>query len=102
MTDDVKFEYLEDKVEDHEERLRKVEKNTMEMKYELLNITKSQSDIKSLVLETNKEQSKTLNNMAKMIESNISTNNQIRLIDRKELWGILALVIGGVVGRFLM
>ena len=88
MTDDVKVEYLEDKVDDHEKRLRKVEENTMEMKYELLNIVKSQSDIKALVLETNKEQSKTLNNMAKMIESNVSTNNQIRLIDRKEL-GVL-------------
>ena len=96
------IEYLENRINDHEKRLRIIEENTTEMKYELLNITKSQSDIKSLVLEANKEQSKTLNNMAKMIESNISTNNQIRLIDRKELWGIFALVIGGVVGCFIM
>lgn len=95
MTDDVKIEYLEDKVDDHEERLRKVEENTMEMKYELLNIVKSQSDIKALVLETNKDLTKT-------IKDSVSTNNQIRLIDRKELWGILALVVGGVVGYFVM
>ncbi len=94
MTDDVKIEYLEDKVDDHEERLRKVEKNTMEMKYELLNIVKSQSDIKALVLETNKDLTKT-------IKDSVATNNQIRLIDRKELWGILALVIGGIVGYFV-
>jgi len=95
MTDDVKIEYLEDKVDDHEQRIRKVEENTMEMKYELLNIVKSQSDIKALVLETNKDLTKT-------IKDSVSTNNQIRLIDRKELWGILALVVGGVVGRFVM
>lgn len=95
MTDDVKIEYLEDKVGDHEKRLRKVEENTMEMKYELLNIVKSQSDIKALVLETNKDLTKT-------IKDSVATNNQIMLIDRKELWGILALVVGGVVGRFVM
>lgn len=94
MTDDVKIEYLEDKVDDHEKRLRKVEENTMEMKYELLNIVKSQSDIKTLVLETNKDLTKT-------IKDSVATNNQIRLIDRKELWGIFALVIGGVVGYFV-
>lgn len=95
MTDDVKIEYLEDKVDDHEKRLRKVEENTMEMKYELLNIVKSQSDIKALVLETNKDLTKT-------IKDSIATNNQIRLIDRKELWGIFALVVGGVIGYFVM
>lgn len=96
------IEYLENRINDHEKRLRIIEENTTEMKYELLNITKSQTDIKSLVLETNKELSETLNNMAKTIKENVVTNNQIRLIDRKELWGILALVVGGVVGRFLM
>lgn len=95
MTDDVKIEYLEDKLDDHEKRLRKVEENTMEMKYELLNIVKSQSDIKALVLETNKDLTKT-------IKDSIATNNQIRLIDRKELWGIFALVVGGVIGYFVM
>ena len=65
------------------------------MKYELLNIVKSQSDIKALVLETNKDLTKT-------IKDSVSTNNQIQLIDRKELWGILALVVGGVVGYFVM
>lgn len=95
MTDDVKIEYLEDKVDDHEERLRKVEENTMEMKYELLNIVKTQSDIKSLVLETNRDLTKT-------IKDSVATNNQIRLIDRKELWGIFALIVGSVVGYFVM
>lgn len=95
MTDDVKIEYLEDKVDDHEKRLRKVEENTMEMKYELLNIVKSQSDIKALVLETNKDLTKT-------IKDSVATNNQIRLIDRKELWGIFALVVGSALGYFVM
>lgn len=95
MTDDVKIEYLEDKVDDHEKRLRKVEENTMEMKYELLNIVKSQSDIKTLVLETNKDLTKT-------IKDSVATNNQIRLIDRKELWGIFALVVGSALGYFIM
>ena len=96
------IEYLENRINDHEKRLRIIEENTTEMKYELLNITKSQTDIKSLVLETNKELSETLNNMAKTIKENVITNNQIRLIDRKELWGILALVVGGVIGYFVM
>ncbi len=95
MTNDVKIEYLEDKVDDHEKRLRKVEENTMEMKYELLNIVKSQSDIKALVLETNKDLTKT-------IKDSVTTNNQIRLIDRKELWGIFALVVGSALGYFIM
>lgn len=96
------IEYLENRINDHEKRLRIIEENTTEMKYELLNITKSQTDIKSLVLETNKELSETLNNMAKTIKENVITNNQIRLIDRKELWGIFALVVGGVIGYFVM
>lgn len=51
---------LEKRVDDHEDRLRKLETNSLEMKYELLNINKSQSDLKTLFLEQGEKYTKQL------------------------------------------
>jgi hypothetical protein len=94
MNDENLQRILEERVNDHEERLRKIEANNMEMKYELLNINKSQSDLKLLFVEQNKEHSKQLDKVLEQISSNIKTDNEIKLIDRKELWALVALIIG--------
>lgn len=98
MNEDKLQEIIEERIEDHEVRLRKLEKNTLEVKYELVNVSKNQTDLKSLVLETNRDYTKHLkefsNKMTELLGNNINTNNKIRLIDRKEIWGLVALIIG--------
>jgi hypothetical protein len=87
-------EMMKEKIEDHENRIRNLETNTLEMKFELLNIGKSQADLKSLFLEQGKEYKKILDNYFAQMSEIFNTNDKIRLIDRKEVWGIVALIIG--------
>lgn len=67
----------------------------------MANIEKSQADLKVLVLETNKEQSNMLKKFMEQILNNNTTTNQIRLIDRKESWGLAALVVGYLLSHII-
>jgi len=84
---DENMKFLEEKVQDHEDRLRKIEEHSMEQKFQLLNIEKSQSDLKLLVIEQN-------DRLIKQITINSNVSNEIKLIDRKETWAVVALVLG--------
>ena len=104
MNEDViitKIEGIQEQVDDHETRLRHVEKINVENKFQLLNIEKTQQELKCTLLEVNKEQSDSLkiymNNMTDLVKQNISNKQDIRLVDRKEFWGVIALIIGSVV-----
>ena len=97
---------LEKRVDDHEDRLRKLETNSLEMKYELLNINKSQSDLKTLYLEQGKEYTKQLDKFweqmtvilkTKSIENTDSTetnkNTFIKLFFNKYEKLVIAIIV---------
>ncbi|MDD4000903.1 MAG: hypothetical protein PHX62_08460 [Bacilli bacterium] len=74
MEDEKIQQILEDRIEDHETRLRKLETNSVEVKYELANINKSQAEMKSLFLEQNKEYTNYLNKFWEQITEFINSN----------------------------
>jgi len=84
----------ENKMDDHEDRLRKLEGNAMEMKCTLASIEKKQTETNCLILEQYKEQSKLINKMLDQVGSTIKTDNKIKLYDKKEFWAIAALITG--------
>lgn len=103
------------RLDDHEDRIRELEKINYKQEVTMANIEKSQaiieksqSDLKLLFLQQNKEQNNMIHNFMEQIldqlikttNSNNETVNKIRLIDRKELWGILALIIGFLISKF--
>lgn len=89
-------------LDDHENRIRRLEESDIRQQVQLAEIQKSQSEVKLLVMESNSEQRKTLNDFTKTmidtfagtIKHNNKTNNSIRLIDRKEFWGSVAAIVG--------
>lgn len=56
---------------------------------QLANIEKSQVEIKLMINEGNDK-------LLSALISNNTTNNSIKLADRKEIWAIISLIIGGV------
>jgi hypothetical protein len=88
---------MQEKLDDHENRLRKLEQNSLEIKYELATVSKNQTDLKSLVLETNRDNTKFMNdNFTKLISlfsETQNTKNKIRLMDRKEIWGVIGVLL---------
>lgn len=89
---------LENRVYNHENRIKKLEESNIKMELQLNEIQKSQSDLKSLIYESfSKNQKMIEDNINKMIDtfkSTIQTDNNIKLTDRKEFWGILGTIIG--------
>lgn len=91
-------------LEDHEQRLRKLEESDIKQQIQLAEISKSQSDLKVLVMETSKEQNRTLkesnDKMLEAILGNNSLKNDIKLKDRKEIWAIVSLIVGALITYF--
>lgn len=82
-------------LKDHEERLRIIEKDTTELKYKLTDIQKSQSDIKLMINENqNSFTDKLTDTITQLLSQTVSTDNQIKLTDRKEFWGMLTALVG--------
>lgn len=88
-------------LDDHEQRLRKLEESDIKQQIQLAEIQKSQSDLKALVMETSKEQSKANDKLLNALLNNNNVNNKIRLQDRKEFWGIVA-CIATALGAYLL
>jgi predicted transglutaminase-like cysteine proteinase len=92
---------MENRIDDHEDRLRKLEANVMELKVSLSNIEKNQTETKYLILEQNKEQSKLINKMLDQVGSTIKTENEFKFYEKKEIWALIALVAGYLCKTFL-
>lgn len=101
------MENIQEQVKDHELRLRRLEESDVQQRLQLANIEKSQSDIKCILNEQGKEQLKqaerqqeVFNNFTKEIlqvfTNKEKTTNEIKVKDRKEIWGIVALLIGAL------
>ncbi|QZY57173.1 hypothetical protein [Crassaminicella profunda] len=98
--DDVK-----ETIKDHEERIRDLEIFKHEFKFQLSNIEKNQSDLKATVLEMGSEQSKNfkliLEKFFNITDEAVNAKKKITLIDRKEVWGLIALVVGMILTYLL-
>lgn len=89
-------------LDDHENRIRRLEESDIRQQVQLAEIQKSQSEVKLLVMESNKEQSKTLSefmktmldSMTSTIKENNKTKNKIKLLDKKETWVAISTLIG--------
>ncbi|EDS77073.1 conserved hypothetical protein [Clostridium botulinum C str. Eklund] len=89
-------------IKDHEARIRKLEESNIKMELQLNEISKGQVELKNLMYETQKENRKTSEMMMSKVtdaltstfQSTINTDNNIKLTDRKEFWGILGTIIG--------
>ncbi len=99
--DEILHREFKETLRDHELRIRKLEDITHELKYQLMNIGKSQADLKAIVLDINREQSKHLealmSNIIKLTNNAVNKHSEIKLLDRKELWAIVALIIGALI-----
>lgn len=81
------------RINDHEIRIRKLEESDIKQQIQLANIERSQSEIKLMINEGNSKL------LEALIENN-NTGNKIKLSDRKEIWGIVSLIIGAVLAYF--
>ncbi|MCD3254351.1 hypothetical protein [Clostridium botulinum] len=89
---------IENRVDNHEVRIKKLEESNVKMELQLQEISKGQSDLKALIYATQQSTQDVLKeSYQKMIDtvtSTINTDNNIKLTDRKEFWGILGTIIG--------
>jgi hypothetical protein len=69
-------------LDDHEDRIRALEKNYPETKYSLINVEKGQSDLKLMITESNAQLSKILN---KFVDSDIEN----KTVNRNNLWNLI-------------
>lgn len=92
-------------LQDHEVRIRKLEENDIRQQVQLGEIQKSQAELKVLVMDTSKEQQKTLNEFTekilttftKSISTDNKTKNKIKFYNTKEFWAIGAAVITALI-----
>lgn len=73
---------VQQQLDDHEIRIRALEKNYSETKFSLINVEKSQSDLKLLVTESNARLDKLLN---KFVDSDI----QAKKTTQKNIWSLV-------------
>lgn len=110
---------MEHQMQDHENRIRKLEESDIRQQIQLANIEKSQAEIKVMINETSKEQTKNMNDimdkqqnimndtmdkqqntMNEMLNKIVDTftdgeknNHEERFYEKKQFWGfIMALV----------
>lgn len=107
--------YLEKKIDDHEDRLRRLEESDVQQRIQLTNIEKSQVDIKLMMSEQTKEQIKQSKEQQQMLNSFTSDmlnyfkekdnklenmNGEIKFYNTKQFWVIISLIAGGVLTYF--
>lgn len=80
---------IEKQLDDHEGRIKKLEENDIQQRIQLSNIEKSLAETRLDIKASNEK-------LLDAIIDNNSTSNKIKLSDRKEIWAILSLIIGGV------
>ncbi|WP_133014883.1 hypothetical protein [Clostridium cuniculi] len=81
--------YIENQLSDHEQRLRRLEESDIQQRIQLTNIEKNLAETR---LEINSSNEKLLN----AIIENGQTSNKIKLIDRKEFWGVIGVIVSAI------
>lgn len=98
--DNTTYVYLEKKVDDHEDRLRRLEESDVQQRIQLTNIEKSQADIKLMLSEQSKEQQKMTEktfDYFKERDAKFESNKQeIKFYNTKQFWVIATAIITGI------
>lgn len=103
--------YIEKQLTDHENRLRRLEESDVAQRIELSSISKSQAEIKLMMSEQSKEamkqsekQQDTLNaftkDMLSYFKGKENNNNKLKFYNTKQFWGIVSLLVGGLLAYF--
>ena len=93
---------LKEQLQDHEQRLRKLEESDIRQQIQLANIEKSQSEIKLMINEQSKDQQKTLKDFTETILATFTTNlqndnntkNNVKFYNTKQFWGVFGTLVG--------
>lgn len=75
---------------DHEERIRSLEKINYEQQIQMKSIENGLNEIKLM-------QQTTTTKILDMLSDNQTNTSKINLIDRKELWAVVSLLVGGII-----
>ena len=81
--------YIENQLSDHEQRLRRLEESDMQQRIQLTTIEKNLAEAR---LEINSSNEKLLN----AIIENGQASNKIKLMDRKEFWGVIGAIVSAI------
>lgn len=81
--------YIENQLSDHEQRLRRLEESDIQQRIQLTNIEKNLAETR---LEINSSNEKLLN----AIIENGQASNKIKLMDRKEFWGVIGAIVSAI------
>ncbi|MBE6067775.1 MAG: hypothetical protein E7211_08795 [Clostridium lundense] len=95
-------------LQDHENRIRKLEESDIRQQIQLANIEKSQAEIKVMINDTSKEQQKTikefteqiLNTFTKNLSDDNTTKNKVKFYNTKQFWAIVASAITATIAFF--
>lgn len=85
-------------LQDHEKRIRILEESDIIQRIQLTNIEKSQSDIKLILNEQNKEQQiqirNTTNEIMNMMRNGIVSSNEQKFYNNKQFWILISTILG--------
>lgn len=96
---------IEQRVDEHELRLRKLETNNIEMQMQIKDIQKSQVEIKNMLLEQDKNNTKIqeknqelmedlVKNLTASITDTVKSNNNDNTYSKKQFWIFLGSIVG--------
>lgn len=92
---------LREQVNDHEQRLRKLEESDLKQQIQLANIEKSQAEIKCLINDNTREQQKTLNDFTNKVLDTFTTDKKSkgeeRFYNTKQFWAIISATVATIV-----
>lgn len=80
-------------LEDHETRLRNLEKSDIEMRLNISNIDKNVAELKFMINEGN----------TRLLDTVIKTNesrNETKVYNNKQFWGAVMMILTGILGYF--
>lgn len=99
-----RFDKLEVKVEKLDDEVDVLKMSNVEVKAKLINLELGNEQIKNMINESTKENNKvtmklidTINTDKEARNKIALSENNIKLADRKEIWGIVALVVGAII-----
>lgn len=91
-------EGFDKRLDDHETRIRGLEESNYKQEIQLKNIEVGQMRIENKLMEqgtkTGESLEKITTSLVSMLVDDNSTKNKIKLTDRKEFWGAVAIILG--------
>lgn len=86
---------MDERFNDHENRIRKLEESNVRQEMQLKTIETGQVKIENQLLTQSQDMSKSFSELIQIVKGDTDTTNKIRLIDRKEIWGVVGVLIAG-------